>query len=269
MTSRGPVGPDEVDVPGQLDSDRETELIAAFVDLSAGLADDLDGSELLMRLVEHSVATMNATAAGVILRTPGGPLAVLAASDPAGRTVELAQLQRREGPCVDCMSTGRPVLVADLGPAQRRWPGWRPRALAAGIRSVLALPMTARGVTFGGLNLFADEPDVFSERDLTIGAGLASVATAVVVTNRQLRQSEGLTEQLERALQSRVVIEQAKGVVAAAWSLDVESAFEVVRRFSRRTNQRLVEVADALRSGRLDADRLRPDLPPGPDRSPG
>lgn len=236
----------------------EAELIAAFTDLSDGLAADADSAELLARLVEQSVTTLSATVAGVVLCSPQGSFAVLAASDPTGRVVEDAQVEHRRGPCVDCVQTGHPVAVADLAAAQDWWPGWRPQALAAGVRSVLALPLIARGVAIGALDLYADRADAFTDRDTRIATGLARVAAAVVVTHRNLARARTVTDQLERALQSRVVIEQAKGVVAAVLRVDVDTAFDLVRSHCRRTNQRISEVSDALRSGRLDADALLP-----------
>ena len=235
---------------------REDLLIDTFVDLVAGLTSTGDSPELLQRLVERCVQMLAASSAGLILTEEGGQLAVVAASTAEQRVLELFELQSGEGPCLDCARGGQQVLVNDLRADTSRWPTWAPLALAGGVRSAYALPLRLGPVTFGALNLFGDRPGLLGPRDTRVGQALADVATMIVLSSRQVRRAEQLSSQLQTALDSRLVIEQAKGVIATALGISVDDAFKVLRGHSRAHNLRLTEVAADLTTGRLGSDSL-------------
>lgn len=239
---------------------RETAVIDAFVDLSHDLTTEDDVSEMLARLVERCVDLLAASAAGILLPDTGGHLAVLAASSSRQRVLETFQLQSAQGPCLDCTRTGTPVLVDDLEAEHAstdQWPVWSPRALSDGIRSVYAVPMRLHGRTVGALNVIGDREELVDARSYRLVAALADVATLAVFTTRQTLGHTQHVAQLEHALGSRIVIEQAKGVVATTLGTTMDDAFEVLRAHSRSTNRRLTDICADITTGRLGSDELR------------
>ncbi|MDT7580263.1 MAG: hypothetical protein QOK35_1527, partial [Pseudonocardiales bacterium] len=199
----------------QAQNDREQLMVSAFVGLADTLVDDYDVIDVLDRLVAHCIALLAADAAGIMLVDPRGRLRVVASSNEESDWIDLMQLQADEGPCVDCVRTGRPVTVRDLAEAGTRWPRFTASlAGRGGYRSVHALPLRLRGDAIGGLNLFHSVPGPLPEADLHLGQALADIATIGILHERAVRESEVLAEQLQAALSTRVVIEQAKGVLA-------------------------------------------------------
>jgi GAF domain-containing protein len=171
----------------------------------------------------------------------------MAASDENTALLELFQVQNHEGPCLDAFNTAHPVVNADLAAATGRWPRFAPRATAAGFRSVHAFPLRLRSEVIGALNVFgADTGSSLDDADVPIVQALADVAAIGLLQERAIRRSEILTEQLQGALNSRIVIEQAKGAVAQAHGVSVDEAFGLIRGFARRHNRRLSEVAQAV-----------------------
>lgn len=238
--------------PGTVDGAREDRLARAFVALADTLVDDYDVVELMHGLVEHSVAVLGASAAGLLLADPADRLTVMAASSERARLIEVIQIQAHEGPCLDAYVSGAPIVVEDLAEEAARWPRFAVAAQAEGYRSVAALPLRLRTDTIGALNLFRQEPGVFRTGDLAVGQALADVATIGILQERAVRRSEVLAQQLQAALDSRVVIEQAKGVLAERLQIGVDEAFAHLRAYARSANQRLAWVARALVEGRLD-----------------
>jgi GAF domain-containing protein len=217
-------------------------LAEAFVGLADTLVAEYDVHDLLHRLTTGSVELLPVDAAGLMLSDQRGNLQVMSSSTEQARLVELVQLQADEGPCLDCFRTSRQVATADLaGPT--RWPRFAPQAVAAGYRAVHALPLRLRSETIGVLNLFRTEPGTLVSDDLRIGQALADVATIGILQERALRHKEILAEQLQGALNSRVVIEQAKGVLAERHGVDMAAAFALLRSHARSTNRRLSDVA--------------------------
>jgi len=147
---------------------------------------------------------------------------VVAASSQAARLLELFQLQNDQGPCLDCFRAGQPVAAADLAAAARRWPRFAPAARQAGFAAVQALPMRLREQVIGALNLFRARPGPFDPADVRVGQALADVATISLLHERGMRRSDALNEQLQAALNSRVLIEQAKGKLAERLGLDMD-----------------------------------------------
>jgi GAF domain-containing protein len=180
----------------------------------------------------------------------------MASSSEAMRVLELFELQAEEGPCLDCYRTGRPVVNQDLDAADGRWPRFSAEVLGAGFHSVHALPMRLRGTVIGALNLFHIERGEMRQVDLDAAQAFADVATIAILQHSAALEAQVLNEQLNHALNSRVVIEQAKGMVAEREGLDMEQAFDALRHYARNNNLRLVDVANDVIGGRLAASAL-------------
>ena len=211
---------------------------------------DFDVIDFLQLLTDRTVRLLAASAAGVVLADPRGELRVAAASSEEAGLVELFQLQNDQGPCLDCFRTGRPISAADLTGPDQRWPRFAHAAIQAGFRTVEALPMRLRDQVIGALNLFRAEPGPFETADLRIAQALADVATIGLLHERNVRRSETVAEQLQAALNSRVMIEQAKGKLAERYGIDMDRAFTMLRDYARNTNQHLTDVARDFVTGR-------------------
>lgn len=237
-------------------TERESRLFQAFVQLADTLVDDYDVVDVLHRLVDHCVQLLDATAAGLMLSDQHGGLRVVAYTSEQTRMLELFQLQASEGPCLDCVNTGEPVLVGDLSAETGRWPRFAPLAIEEGFASVHAVPMRLRRETIGTLNLFRRETGLLGDQDLLVVRALADTATIGILQERAIRRGEVVTEQLQTALNSRVVIEQAKGVLAFAGNLEMEQAFHALRDHARNNSRRLADVARELVVGELRPEEV-------------
>jgi transcriptional regulator with GAF, ATPase, and Fis domain len=224
-------------------------LSETFVELTDTMVADFDVIDFLHVLTDRSVNLLDVSAAGLLLADPRGELRVVAASSEAARLLELFQLQNDQGPCLDCFRTGQPVWAGDLDAQAQRWPRFAAAARQSGFAAVQALPMRLRDQVIGALNLFRASPGTFDPGDVRIGQALADVATISLLHERSLRQSDILNEQLLTALNSRVVIEQAKGKLAERLGLDMEQAFVLLRDYARNNNLRLAELAQAFIDG--------------------
>jgi GAF domain-containing protein len=232
-------------------------LAKIFVEVADTLVDEFDLIEFLHMLAERTADLVAASAVGLLLADQRGRLEFLAASDENTKLLELFQVQNREGPCLDAFHTATPVINADLAEAGARWPRFAPRATAAGFRSVHAFPLRLRSEVIGALNVFGSQPgSTLDDVDVPIVQALADVAAIGLLQERAIRRGEILTEQLQGALNSRVVIEQAKGAIAQAHGVSVDEAFTLMRNYARRTNRRLGDVAHTIVT---DPARL-PDL---------
>jgi GAF domain-containing protein len=221
----------------------EALLVRTLVKLAESLVDDFDIVELLSLLADRCVEVLGVSAAGVMLVAPEGDLRVVASSSEAMRVLELFELQSDEGPCLDCFATGEAVLDQDLTTIDGRWPRFAPVAVDAGFRFAHALPMRLRGTVIGALSLFVNDESVLSEENLVAGQALAAVATIAILQQRVVTEARTLNDQLNTALTSRVLIEQAKGVVAERTGLPMPAAFEAMRKYARDNNLRLADVA--------------------------
>jgi transcriptional regulator with GAF, ATPase, and Fis domain len=231
-------------------------LAEVFVEAADTLVDDFDVIEFLQMVTFRTSELVAVPAVGLLLDDGRGRLQFLAASDEATRMLELFQIQHNEGPCLDAFSTGAPVVNADLRSAEDRWPTFAPRAAAGGFRSVHALPLRLRSTVLGALNLFGSDVRMLEPADVAIVQALADVATIGLLQQAAIRRGELLTEQLQHALNSRVVIEQAKGVLARVHDVDVDAAFELLRGYARSHNLRLIELARLV----VADPRRAPDL---------
>ena len=237
---------------------REQKITQAFVALAGELARRRDPLELLDLLTGHCAELLDIESAGVLLANRTGVLHVVAASTAATRQLEAFQAQREQGPCQDCYSTGQPVLIDDLTQYRTRWPQFVPAALQAGIASVHAVPMRLHEQVLGALNLFGTRPGVLSAQDLSLAQALADVASIALVQDRTASDREALNAQLQSALNSRIVLEQAKGLIAQSGDLDMASAYAVLRRYARDHNLRLTELAQAVVSREVPVAALIP-----------
>jgi GAF domain-containing protein len=228
---------------------RESALVHTFVGLADTLVADFDVVELLSRLTDSCVDVLNVDAAGLMLISPQGDLRVMASSSEAMRILELFEIQAEEGPCLDCYRTGEPVLNQHLSDTQLRWPTFTNEALEAGFHSVHALPMRLRGTIIGALNLFHKTPGEMAEDDVAAAQAFADVATIAILQHRAAIEARVIKDQLNFALNSRILIEQAKGMIAERENLDMDTSFSRLRTYARESNRRLIEVAQEIIAG--------------------
>lgn len=228
---------------------RESLLARTFVELSDTLVEEFDVVELLTLLADRCVEVLDVAAAGLMLAGPGGELRVMASSSEAMRVLELFELQAEEGPCLDCYTTGQPVLNLVLEAGSGRWPRFATEAVEAGFRSVQAVPLRLRGTIIGALNLFHTDELELDQADVDIAQAFADVATVAILQHRAALEGQVLNEQLQEALNSRVFIEQAKGVIAERAGLDMAQAFAALRAHARNHNLGLVDVAQGVIDG--------------------
>jgi GAF domain-containing protein len=224
-------------------------LAKTFVDLADNLVADFDLIDFLRLLTDRCVGMLGASAAGVLLADRDGELRVMAASDEQVRLLELFQLQNDEGPCLECFRTGAPVTVPDLRTEADRWPRFAAQAQHSGFAAVQALPMRLRNEVVGALNLFHTDPGPFDPVGTPIAQAFADVATISLLQQRSTHRSNVLNEQLQTALNSRVLIEQAKGKLAERQGIDMEQAFTALRGYARAHNRRLSDLARAFIDG--------------------
>jgi GAF domain-containing protein len=240
---------------------KEAVLARTLVELADTLVDDFDVVDLLTRLADHCVEVLDVEAAGIMLAAPDGQLRVMASSSEAMRLLELFELQAQEGPCLDCHRSGQPVVNQDLAAVNGRWPRFAAEALAAGFHSVHALPMRLRGSVIGALNLFRAGPGEMTAADIHVAQAFADVATIAILQHRAAQEAQVVNAQLNHALSSRVVIEQAKGMVAERLRLDMEQSFKSLRNHARNHNLRLAELANDVINGTVAVSELDA-LPP-------
>jgi transcriptional regulator with GAF, ATPase, and Fis domain len=223
-------------------------LADVIVELADTLIDDFDLIDFLHVLTERCIQLLDVTAAGLLVTDGQDKLQVVPASTERTRLLELFQLQTDEGPCVDCFRTGAPVSVADLR-ATQRWPRFSAAAAEVGFAAVHVVPMRLRTEVIGALNLFDTDPGTLDEDKVRVGQALADVATIGLLQQRAIHRHDVLTEQLQTALNTRVLIEQAKGLLAERLQVDVAEAFTVLRNAARSRNRRLSDLAQAIVDG--------------------
>jgi GAF domain-containing protein len=244
---------------------REALLAQTLVELADTLVDDFDVIELLTLLTDRCVEVLDVAAAGIMLVGPDGELHVMASSSEAMRVLELFELLTQEGPCLDCFASAAPVLNQELARLGDKWPRFAPEAVEAGFTSVHALPLRLRGNVLGALNLFHIEPGPMTEADVAAAQALADVASVAILQHRAVIEMQHVNEQLQSALNSRIVIEQAKGMVGERANLSMEQAFAALRNHARNHNLRLVDVARDVITGTMKAGSL--DFVPRADRT--
>jgi GAF domain-containing protein len=230
-------------------STRDELLSQAFVLLVDSLTDADDIAEILTRLVRAACELLPARNGAILLEDANGDLTVVVSSSQDAQLLELLQVHGEPGPCVDCVREGATVESTDLDADSERWPAFVKQALNQGYESVTAVPLRLDGRTIGALNLFRDDTGGLSQAEHRLAHSLAHVAVVCMTQLESATRSSILTDQLQRALDSRVVIEQAKGILAERHQLDLDAAFALLRGHARRHNLRLVDAAAAVTSG--------------------
>ncbi len=231
---------------------READVVRSLVEMADTLVDDYDVVDLLTGLTDRCVSLLGVSAAGVMLASPAGGLGLVASSSEAMRLLELFELQAQEGPCLDAFRTGERIEHENLAIGSGHWPSFSAAAIKVGFRSALALPLRLRDVTLGALNLLNDTVTPLEETDIIVARAFADLAALSIMQHRAAAEAQRLNEQLSAALTSRIVIEQAKGVISERADIELDEAFSRLRAYARNHNLRLTDVARAAIDGALD-----------------
>ncbi len=235
---------------------REVTIAHAFVELADTLVADFDVVDLLHVLANRCVELLGVEAAGLMLADQRGQLRLMASSSEQSRLLELFELETDEGPCLTCYETGQPIADTSLDQPDPRWPRFGQHARDAGFRAVYALPLKLRTDVIGVLNLFSNGSGPLSDDDMRIGQALADVATIGLLQHRAIEHRQVVAEQLQGALNSRVLVEQAKGVIAERLRIGMPEAFEAMRAHARRHHERLSDVALGVIEGTVDTTQF-------------
>lgn len=236
-----------------------TRLSDAFVDVADTLVADFDLVDFLHNVARHAAEITGSSAVGLMLSDHEGRLRYMAASSEDARLLELFQLQHAEGPCLDCHRSGREVVNTDLAGAGALWPTFATRAVALGFASVHAFPMRLRDQGIGAMNVFRADTSPLGSDEVRVARALADVATIALMQERAITHAEAMTKQLQAALNSRIVIEQAKGAVARSFGIGVDEAFDLLRGHARRNRLRLTDLARSLVADTAGISALRED----------
>ncbi len=233
-------------------------MVRVLVSMADTLVSDFDPVDLFYELVVSCTDLLDVAQAGLLLTDGNGELRVVAASSEATGVVELLEVDNQGGPGMEAFRTGRPVRSGDLAGsnARHRWTEFGEAALAAGFRAVTAVPMRLRGQVLGALDLFSTETVDLTDEDLTVAQAMADLATIAILQDRATIDDRTLISQLRTALDTRVVIEQAKGIVAHEADLTMDEAFGRIRNHARSNNERLRDISAAIVSGDLTPSHL-------------
>jgi transcriptional regulator with GAF, ATPase, and Fis domain len=237
---------------------RELRLAQVFVELADTLVAEFDVIDFLHTLADRSVELLGADASGLMLADQRGNLRLIASSVESARLLEVFELQTSEGPCLDCFRAGEQLVNLDDAVMQARWPSFWAETRKLGFRSAHALPLRLRDDVIGAINLFGRTAAPLSVDDVAVGQAMADVATIGLLQERSVRQKEVLAEQLQTTLVSRVLIEQAKGVLAERAQISVGTAFTLMRSHARERGRTLSRVASDVVNGSLMAADLLP-----------
>ncbi len=245
---------------------RQASLAERFVRLADTLVDDYDVVEVLDGLMGTCLDVLEVDEAGLMLNDAQGNLQRVASSSDEARLLELLQVQTREGPCFEAAQSGVSIVVPDIDLSRDRWPTFAEQAIAVGFNSVYAFPLRLREATIGGLNLFGSNPDALDEEARVIAKALADIATIGILQQRSIHRTSLLAENLQRALNTRIVIEQAKGILAERGELPMDQTFDVLRAYARNNNLKLSDLAHSVVYPPHVADQVLRDR--GPARPP-
>ncbi|MET9220564.1 GAF and ANTAR domain-containing protein [Streptomyces sp. NPDC093221] len=235
---------------------REQQVIEVFVEAADSLTADFDVIDFLQKLSVRCLDLLDVSAVGVLLADQYDALHLLAASDERTRLLELFALQYDQGPCVDCYRDGRPRTNVDLtgDEAVERWPLFGRGAHESGFAATSALPLRLRGRVIGALSLFRTDPAPLGPEDIVLGQALADVATIAILQQRTLAHAEAERDQLQYALHSRIIVEQAKGILAERWNMSLDLAFATLRSFARARQHKISHLARLITEGGFDTD---------------
>lgn len=228
------------------EEERESSLTSAFVKVADTLTADFDVVDLLHDLVETCTTLLDVQAGGLMLADAAGTLHLVASTSEEASLVEIMQLNAGIGPCLDCFAKGTPVSVADIARDGSAWPQFQAAAAEQGFRSVYATPMRLRGTGIGTMNLLGTAVGGLGARDAAVAQALTDVATIGILQERMIREHGVVTEQLQRTLDSRVLVEQAKGVISHIGQVGMNDAFTALRRYARENGLTLHFVAEGV-----------------------
>jgi len=246
---------------------RETHINNAFVAVADTLTTDFDVVELLHTLVEQCTQIVDTTAGGLMLVDGGGRLQLMTSTSEGADLVEVMQIAASAGPCIECFKTGTAVSVPSIHSSGGRWPAFQKAALQNGFHSAHATPLKLRGQVIGTMNLFGAKQQALTDRDAALAQALADVATIGILQERLVREGNIVSEQLHAALDSRIVIEQAKGIIAHSLSIDMDQAFIVLRAHARNKNLTIRFVAEEISNRHLTVGRNAQDIAIEPTRA--
>ena len=250
-----------MDSPTATSEARESKVIRTFLELADTLVADFDIIDSLTMLAVRCVEILDASATGILLVDADGHLRLVAASSEQARLLELFQLQNDEGPCMEAFASGRLVVDTDLRAPTERWPRFTPYAVSAGYESVYAIPLRLRGDVIGALNLFRPAPGSLGDDDVALAQALADLASITILQAAAATEARQREEHLQHALDSRIVIEQAKGMLAEHADIDMSTAFDRIRTRARNTNTKLTVVATRIVDGQLGLGSFTTDPP--------
>ena len=227
---------------------REQRMLDTFVELADTLANDFEVNEFLRMLIERCTELLQVSTAGVMLETPDGHLRLAAALTPEMEALEQAEVDNHDGPCHEAYRTGAAVVADDLqrSDVADRWPTVIARMHTLGLRAVYAFPLRLRDDRIGALNLYRRRPGRFDDDDIRLAQAFADVAAIGIMQERKVTSAERRAEQLQHALDSRVLIEQAKGIISGERAISIDEAFEAIRRHARSNHLRIQDVARSV-----------------------
>lgn len=234
------------------------QLGRVFVQLADTLVNDFDIPDFLFNLTARAVELLDIDAAGLLLADPNGRLRVMATSSDRAERMEMFELQHLQGPCLESFTSGEPIVNVDLAANAERWPRFCETARAAGFTVAHSLPLRLRDEVIGIMSLYGVEPDSYlTQADVDLAQALADVATIGLLQERSLREQSTRNRQLQLALESRTVIEQAKGLLAGITGIPLWEAFATIRFYARAHNRKISAVAQEVVNGGLDIRTLR------------
>ncbi|HEV2636052.1 MAG TPA: GAF and ANTAR domain-containing protein [Actinocrinis sp.] len=248
---------------------REQQLTKAFVQVADALTDDFDVIDFLQQLCARCVDLLDVAAAGVLVADTRGDLQLLAASDERARVLELFALQHDQGPCVACYASGHASTGIDLADPQAtgEWPEFADRARADGFTLAHALPLRLRGRVIGALGLFQTDRTPLGEAEIALAQALADVATISLMQQRTMDQAYTEAVHLQNALNSRITLEQVKGILSERWGCTPDDAFAALNNHARSHHLKLTDLAREIAAGSFDTDTIsRPATGRGPRR---
>jgi len=250
MKSQNEIGQDQMD-----GTSREAEINTAFVTVADTLTTDYDLVDLLHTLVQSCASILSMEAGGLMLVDGAGELQLMASTSEAAVFVEIMQLNASTGPCIDCFRTGVAVSAGNIS-GLTLWPAFQAAALEQGFHSVLATPMKLRGKIIGTMNLFGATVEEVSPRNAAVAQALADVATIGILQERVIQEGHVVEAQLHRALDSRILIEQAKGVIANELSLSMDEAFALLRKYARDRNLTIRSVSEHISNREITVQHI-------------
>jgi GAF domain-containing protein len=240
------------------EASREARINTAFVTVADTLTTDFDVVDLLHALVEQCTEILDTDAGGLMLMNADGQLQLMTSTGEGADFVEVMQLNADSGPCIDCFTTGAAISVPNIQSSGGKWPAFQKAAMQYGFHSAHATPMRLRGQIIGTMNLFRTKRGALSGRDAAVAQALTDVATIGILHEHIAREGAILAEQLHHALDSRIFIEQAKGMVSHSRSIPMDDAFTVLRTHARNNNLTIRSVAEGVCARTMSVQSIIP-----------